>query len=176
MLMEFDHGQKEDTEKVEAAAQELLYFFSHHTADALLRVTRNTLEMICKRTHSESDSLSLGKSSGQQPILRVNVNLSIPDIVMVPALEEVQQALNQAVDCVVSVSKGVSQWSEDRVSKKNIHENRLAAVKQDSSGRESEDGTTHTSVDEGSISDSASSIQPIPFQTRNCYKSVSKNK
>lgn len=47
------------------------------------------------------------------------MTLSIPNIVMVPALEEVQQALNRAVESVVSVSKGVSQWSKERISKVN---------------------------------------------------------
>uniref|UniRef100_A0A668AV41 Dynein axonemal heavy chain 5 n=1 Tax=Myripristis murdjan TaxID=586833 RepID=A0A668AV41_9TELE len=95
-----------------------------------------------------NDSPSRGMSSGQQPIFRVSVTLSIPNITMVPALEEVQQALNRAVECVVSVSKGVGQWSKERISK----------------------------VD-GSTSDiSASVIQAIPFQARNYYKSVSENK
>ena len=66
---------------------------------------------------AESDSPNCGKSSAQQAIFRVNVTLSIPNIAMVPALEEVQQALNRAVECVVSVSKGVGQWSKERISK-----------------------------------------------------------
>lgn len=66
-----------------------------------------------------SDPTSHGKSSGHHAIFRVNMTLSIPNIVMVPALEEVQQALNRAVECVVSVSKGVSQWSKERISKVN---------------------------------------------------------
>lgn len=65
----------------------------------------------------ESAALSHGKHSGQQAIFRANVTLSIPNIVMVPGLEEVQQALNRAVECVVSVSKGVGQWSKERISK-----------------------------------------------------------
>uniref|UniRef100_A0A3Q3BB94 Dynein, axonemal, heavy chain 5 n=1 Tax=Kryptolebias marmoratus TaxID=37003 RepID=A0A3Q3BB94_KRYMA len=121
-------------EVMEEEAQELLSYFNHRNVDALLRVTRNTLEMIRKRIHTSS----------LIPFL-INVTLSIPNIVMVPALEEVQQALNRAVECVVSVSKGVSQWSKDRISK-------------------------------GSISDTASVIQSIPFQARNYYKSVSENK
>lgn len=66
---------------------------------------------------AESDSPRSGKSSGQQPIFRANVTLSIPNITMVPALDEVQQALNRAVECVVSVSKGVGLWSKERISK-----------------------------------------------------------
>ncbi|XP_037533193.1 dynein heavy chain 5, axonemal [Nematolebias whitei] len=176
--------KRRNLEVMEEEAQKLLSYFNHCYMDALLRVTRNTLEMIRKRIHtssltpifSESDSLSHGKGSGQQTIFRVNVTLSIPNIVMVPALEEVQQALNQAVECVVSVSKGVSQWSKDRISKKKINDRRMAALKRDGSESDSDNGTTHMSMADGSISDTASVIQSIPFQARNYYKSVSENK
>nr|XP_046256822.1 dynein axonemal heavy chain 5 [Scatophagus argus] len=173
-------------EVMEEEAQELLSYFNHRNVDALLRLTRNTLEMLRKRIHAsspvhflaESDSPSHGKSSGQQAIFRVSVTLSIPNIAMVPALEEVQQALNRAVECVVSVSKGVSQWSKERISKRKMNEKRMAALKQDSSESESEDGaTTYRSLADGSTSDiSASVTQAIPFQARNYYKSVSENK
>uniref|UniRef100_A0A671XT96 Dynein axonemal heavy chain 5 n=1 Tax=Sparus aurata TaxID=8175 RepID=A0A671XT96_SPAAU len=136
--------KKDLMEVMEEEAQELLSYFNHRNVDALLRLTRNTLEMLRKRIHASSLIHFLGGSS----IFRVNVTLSIPNIAMVPALEEVQQALNRAVECVVSVSKGVGQWSKERISK----------------------------VD-GSTSDiSASVIQAIPFQARNYYKSVSENK
>uniref|UniRef100_A0A3P8Q8G2 Dynein axonemal heavy chain 5 n=1 Tax=Astatotilapia calliptera TaxID=8154 RepID=A0A3P8Q8G2_ASTCA len=95
-------------EVMEQEAQELLSYFNHRNVDALLKVTRNTLEMLRKRIHTSS-----------LIHFSVNMTLSIPNIVMVPALEEVQQALNRAVECVVSVSKGVSQWSKERISKVN---------------------------------------------------------
>lgn len=66
---------------------------------------------------AEADSPSRQKGSGLQPIFKVGVCLAIPNIIMVPGLDEVQQALNRAVDCVVSVSKGVGQWSKERISK-----------------------------------------------------------
>ncbi|KAM3614047.1 uncharacterized protein V6R79_009044 [Siganus canaliculatus] len=173
-------------EVMEEEAQELLSYFNHRNVDALLRLTRNTLEMLRKRIHvsslthflAESDSLSRGKNTGQQAIFRVNVTLSIPNITVVPSLEEIQQALNRAVECVVSVSKGVGQWSKERISKKKMNERRIAALRQDSSESDSEDGTTtYRSLADGSTSDiSASVIQAIPFQTRNYYKSVSENK
>lgn len=34
-----------------------------------------------------------------------------------PTLEEIQQTLNKAVDCIVSTMKGVGQWSKERLSK-----------------------------------------------------------
>ncbi|XP_075937500.1 dynein axonemal heavy chain 5 isoform X1 [Anarhichas minor] len=173
-------------EVMEEEAQELLSYFNHRNVDALLRMTRNTLEMLRKRIYAsslihflaEGDSPSRVKNSSQQAIFRVNVTLSIPNIAMLPALEEVQQALNRAIECVVSVTKGVSQWSKERISKRKMNERRMAAVKQDCSESESEDGaTTYRSLADGSTSDiSASVIQAIPFQARNYYKSVSDNK
>lgn len=80
--------------------------FEHDTASVSL----------CSSPSAESDSPSRGKSSSQS-IFRVSVILSIPNIAIIPALEEVQQALNRAVECVVSVSKGVGQWSKERISK-----------------------------------------------------------
>uniref|UniRef100_A0A8C5C0U0 Dynein, axonemal, heavy chain 5 n=1 Tax=Gadus morhua TaxID=8049 RepID=A0A8C5C0U0_GADMO len=96
-------------EVMEEEAQELLSHFNHRNVDALLRLTRNTLEGLRRRIHAST--------TGNQAIFRANVILSIPNVAMVPALEEVQQALNRAVECVVSASKGVGQWSKERISK-----------------------------------------------------------
>ncbi|XDV39791.1 hypothetical protein PO909_008980 [Leuciscus waleckii] len=132
--------KKRDLMKVmEEEAKELLSHFNHRNVDALLRLTRNTLETLRKRIH---------KGSGSQPIFKAGVCLTIPNIIMVPGLDEVQQALNRAVDFVVSVSKGVGQWSKERISKVLC-----------------------------STSDiSASANQAIPIQTKNYHKSISENK
>ena len=66
---------------------------------------------------AEGGSPSHGKSSSETAIIKVNATLSIPNIKIVPSLNEVQQALNRCVECVVSVSKGVCQWSKERISK-----------------------------------------------------------
>uniref|UniRef100_A0A4W6EPS7 Dynein axonemal heavy chain 5 n=1 Tax=Lates calcarifer TaxID=8187 RepID=A0A4W6EPS7_LATCA len=152
-------------EVMEEEAQELLSYFNHRNVDALLRLTRNTLEMLRKRIYTSSLIFNSKDSSHsvQQAIFKVNVTLSIPNIAVIPALEEIQQALNRAVECVVSVSKGVSQWSKERISKRKMNERRMAALKRDSSESDTSDI-------------SASVIQAIPFQARNYYKSVSENK
>uniref|UniRef100_A0A3P9MF80 Dynein, axonemal, heavy chain 5 n=1 Tax=Oryzias latipes TaxID=8090 RepID=A0A3P9MF80_ORYLA len=141
---------------MEEEAQKLLSHFNHRNLDALLKMTRNTLEML--RKHFS---------------FRVDVVLSIPDIVINPALEKVQEALNQIVECVVSVSKGVGQWSKDRLSLGKMDERCMISLEQDNSESAAEDvATTHRSL-AGSIS-SASVIQAFPF--RNYYKNVSENK
>ncbi|XP_060937369.1 dynein axonemal heavy chain 5 isoform X1 [Limanda limanda] len=173
-------------EVMEEEAQELLIYFNHLNMDALLRLTRHTLEVLRKHVqcsshqhfNTEADPPSHGKSSSEPAIIKVNATLSIPNIKIVPSLDEVQQTLNRCVECVVSVSKGVCQWSKDRISKRKMNERRMQALKQECSESESEDGaTTHRSLADGSTSDiSASVIQAIPVKARNYYKCVSENK
>lgn len=49
-------------EVMEEEAQELLSYFNHRNVDALLRLTRNTLEMLRKRIHASSLTHFLGES------------------------------------------------------------------------------------------------------------------
>uniref|UniRef100_A0A8C2TVC6 Dynein axonemal heavy chain 5 n=1 Tax=Coturnix japonica TaxID=93934 RepID=A0A8C2TVC6_COTJA len=67
--------------------------------------------------HLENHSASKKKTSAH-PIIKTSINLSIPNIVMKPSLDEVQQTLNRAVESIVKVMKGVGQWSKERISKK----------------------------------------------------------
>uniref|UniRef100_A0A8C4SPC6 Dynein axonemal heavy chain 5 n=1 Tax=Erpetoichthys calabaricus TaxID=27687 RepID=A0A8C4SPC6_ERPCA len=89
------------------------------------------------------------RSLSGQPIFRTNIALSIPNISMVPPLDEVQQALNRAVEYIISVPKGVGQWSKERISKVGIRR-----------GYRLPDVTTLMA----------------PFQAKNYYKVISENK
>ncbi|KAL2307869.1 hypothetical protein Nmel_000857, partial [Mimus melanotis] len=141
-----------DLEKLEEEANELHSYFNNRNIDALLKVTRNALETIRKRIHASStisflENHSISKQKkGAHPIIRTNINLSIPNIIMTPSLDEVQQTLNKAVDSIVKVMKGVRQWSKERISK----------------------------VD--SVSDAASLSSSDPVQSQNYFKTVSENK
>ena len=55
-----------------------------------------------------------------RPIFRADVTLAIPNVTMVPALEDIQQMLNKAVECIVNVTKGVRQWSGELLSKVGV--------------------------------------------------------
>uniref|UniRef100_A0A8C6VE80 Dynein axonemal heavy chain 5 n=1 Tax=Naja naja TaxID=35670 RepID=A0A8C6VE80_NAJNA len=66
--------------------------------------------------HIDSENISKQKQNAA-PIFKASVILSIPNFAMMPTLEEIQQTLNKAVDCIVSTMKGVGQWSKERLSK-----------------------------------------------------------
>uniref|UniRef100_A0A803VUQ1 Dynein axonemal heavy chain 5 n=1 Tax=Ficedula albicollis TaxID=59894 RepID=A0A803VUQ1_FICAL len=93
----------------------------------------------------ENHSMSK-KKKGAHPIIRTNIKLSIPNIIMTPSLDEVQQTLNKAVDSIMKVTKGVRQWTKERISK----------------------------VD--SVSDAASLSSSDSVQSQNYFKNVSENK
>lgn len=66
--------------------------------------------------HLENHNASKQKKSAH-PIIKTSITLSIPNIIMTPSLDEAQQTLNKAIDCIVKVMKGVGQWSKERISK-----------------------------------------------------------
>nr|XP_020755975.1 dynein heavy chain 5, axonemal-like [Odocoileus virginianus texanus] len=171
--------KKKEIEVLEEGARELLSHFNHQNMDALLKVTRNTLEAIRRRiqfcnmtSFRDSNSASKVKQNGL-PIFRASVTLTIPNISMAPALEDIQQTLNKAVECIVTVSKGVRQWSGEPVSKKKMQERKPTAL------QHNEDSDSDTEMGENEPQDTleiASVNLPIPVQTRNYYKNVSDNK
>ena len=52
------------------------------------------------------------------PFFQCAAVLSIPNIVLQPALDEVQGAVTKAAHTIVQVASGVSQWNKDRVKSK----------------------------------------------------------
>ncbi|XP_038626369.1 dynein heavy chain 5, axonemal [Tachyglossus aculeatus] len=172
--------KKKENETLEAAAQELLSHFSHRNIDALLKVTRNTLEMIRRRIHSSTTTSFLdGENSsklkqGGLPIFRSSITLSIPNVVMVPILDDIQQTLNRAVECVVSVMKGVGQWSKERLSKKKMLQSKIAGLRNHDRDIDSDDEMGDSGVQDAVEKTSVNML--VPQQNPNYYKTVSDNK
>uniref|UniRef100_A0A8C0LA86 Dynein axonemal heavy chain 5 n=1 Tax=Canis lupus dingo TaxID=286419 RepID=A0A8C0LA86_CANLU len=170
--------KKKEMEMLEEEACGLLSHFNHQNVDALLRVTRNALEAIRRRIHSSNTMNFLDSKSTSRikqnilPIFRASITLAIPNIAMAPALEDIQQTLNKAVECIVHVTKGVRQWSSELLSKKKMEERKMTALQDNDSDSEIE-------MEENEPPDTfeiASVNLPIPVQIRNYYKNVSDNK
>uniref|UniRef100_A0A8W4FP45 Dynein axonemal heavy chain 5 n=1 Tax=Sus scrofa TaxID=9823 RepID=A0A8W4FP45_PIG len=171
--------KKKETEVLEEGARELLSHFNHQNTEALLKVTRNTLEAMRRRIHSSNlihfrDSNSASKmKQNSLPIFRASITLVIPNITMAPVLEDIQQTLNKVVECVVTITKGVRQWSSELLSKRKMHERKTAALPNN------EDSDSDAEMGENEPQDTlemASENLPIPVQNRNYYKNVSDNK
>ncbi|XP_071957897.1 dynein axonemal heavy chain 5-like isoform X2 [Antedon mediterranea] len=176
--------KREMQENLEQAAQELLAHFNHRNLDALLKVTRQTLDTMRKRVTSSTVLSYMDltqKEKKDNPFFRCNVTLSIPNITMQPALDEVQQAINKAAQMVLAVSKGISQWTKERKPKAKREAEARAEAAHETNRRNS---LTSIAPSESSRSDLVSkrgkggedSSNIPPVQTKNYFKSVSENK
>ena len=111
--------KSEIKEYLEERALELLSHFNSRNIEAIIRVTRSTLDTMRKRVnvatavHYVESSVGM-KDEGQHnsPFFRADVVLTIPNITMQPALDEIQQGINKAAYMVVGVSKGIRQWEK----------------------------------------------------------------
>ena len=107
--------QQQRDEELRQEAQLLLSHFSHRTLEALIRCTKTTLESIRRRVSSPSsllygDSTEEKKRKDFRPAFKVKLTLAIPNIALKPALEEIQASVNEAVQHILAVHKGVYQW------------------------------------------------------------------
>ena len=96
----------------------VLEHFERCNLEALIKVTRNTLERIRRRVAPPS-SLLYGDAANQRkhdhrPAFKVHLALAIPNVMLKPRLEDIQQYLNAAVQCIIGVHKTVYQWGQTR--------------------------------------------------------------
>ena len=99
-------------------ALDLLEHFERCNLEALIKLTRNTLEAIRKRVTPPSSLLysdaANQKRHDHRPAFKVHLALAIPNVMLKPRLEEIQQSLNVTVQCIVGVHKTVYQWGQVR--------------------------------------------------------------
>lgn len=136
------------------------------------------LVLFCK---IESSTARLMKSGGK-PFFLTNIVLTIPNIVMQPTVEDVQQMLNQVVQCIILVSKGVAQWSKKskvlKKTKKSKTPQEAAPIPDEDFVVEPESETPKPDALEGTdpeVTEASSVIEPEACE-KNYYKAVSENK
>lgn len=112
------------------------------------------------------------KDSG--PFFKTFATLAIPNIVMQPALDEVQQTVNKAAQMIISVSKGVAKWSEERKRTQKSaaeREHAAAAERRHSVVSAASDAAGEKKEEEAEIR-----VYTITQQAKNYFKAVSENK
>lgn len=112
------------------------------------------------------------KDSG--PFFKTFATLAIPNIVMQPALDEVQQTVNKAAQMIISVSKGVAKWSEERKRPQKSAVDREHAVAADR--RQSVVSAASDAAGEKKEEETEMKNYTITQQAKNYFKAVSENK
>lgn len=109
--------------KLQAEADNLLVYYEERNIETLVQLLRSSLEMIRKRiaTHSigygsytTSARESKENRKADHPLFHSHIVLAMPNIVMKPSLDDIQQALNQAVSTITLVTNQVYRWGQER--------------------------------------------------------------
>lgn len=108
----------EQRAKLRQEADILLQYYRQMNVDALILLLKKALEAFRKRM-SVSTSLNYSEymedaRKERHPLFSASIVLALPCLVMRPSLDEVQQALNRAVSLILSVTKSVYCWGQDR--------------------------------------------------------------
>ncbi|XP_077760288.1 dynein axonemal heavy chain 8 isoform X1 [Canis aureus] len=104
-------NDKEDEFKKEC--KEIYAFFSHQLLDSLQKATQLSLDTMKKRIFVLSQ---YGRKRSEDVIsfIKTEVHLAIPNVVMVPSLDDIQQAINRMIQLTLEVSRGVAHWGQQQ--------------------------------------------------------------
>uniref|UniRef100_A0A8C9TK44 Dynein axonemal heavy chain 8 n=1 Tax=Scleropages formosus TaxID=113540 RepID=A0A8C9TK44_SCLFO len=97
--------------------KEMYSYFSSKLLDALVKATRLSLNILKQRIFVPVHLIMLEdlKSEDFVTFIKSEVHLTIPNMVMVPSLDDIQQAINRLVHLVLEVSRGVTRWGQERL-------------------------------------------------------------
>lgn len=96
--------------------EELFNYFNHRMLDSLIKCTRSSLDNVKRRLTTRVQGYDEQKRSEPEkpPFFTAKITLAIPNITMVPPLDDIQKALNKAVAQMLAVSRAVASWGQDR--------------------------------------------------------------
>ncbi|XP_071995855.1 dynein axonemal heavy chain 8 isoform X2 [Engystomops pustulosus] len=106
-------AKEEDYDK---QCHEMFSYFNGQLVDSLQKCTRLSLDFLKRKLFISSafgcrDLLTWSDSGGDpEPLVTVQVHLAMDDIVILPPLENIQQAITHVVQSALDVSRGVRRW------------------------------------------------------------------
>ncbi|XP_075145766.1 dynein axonemal heavy chain 1 [Haematobia irritans] len=91
------------------AVTEMRRYYSRKVIDVLIKVIRAALDTIRRRFVSDDE-----EPVSQKPIFALYAQLQIPNVVIKPNLEELQEILITAGKTITGIAKGVAQWTSGK--------------------------------------------------------------
>ncbi|XP_064453637.1 dynein axonemal heavy chain 8 [Mirounga angustirostris] len=111
IIPEANVNDKEDEFKKEC--KEVYAFFSHQLLDSLQKATRLSLDTMKRRIFVSSHH-GRRRSEDVVSFIKTEVHLAIPNVVMIPSLDDIQQAINRMIQLTLEVSRGVAHWGQQQ--------------------------------------------------------------
>ncbi|XP_032540330.1 dynein heavy chain 8, axonemal isoform X1 [Chiroxiphia lanceolata] len=106
-----DSKVNEKEEEFKKSCKDLLAYFTRRLLFSLQKATRLSLASIKKRISVSN------KPEEVTPFLIAEVHLAIPNLEIVPSLDDIQQAINRMIHLILEVSRGVAQWGQRHLQK-----------------------------------------------------------
>ncbi|KAL2306085.1 hypothetical protein Nmel_003990 [Mimus melanotis] len=106
-----DSKSSDKEEEFKKNCKDLLAYFSRRLLISLQKATRMSLDRIKRRMTVPI------KSENIPPFLKAEVHLDIPNLVIVPSLDDIQQAINRMIHLTLEVNRGVAQWGQRHLQK-----------------------------------------------------------
>ncbi|XP_023210259.1 dynein heavy chain 8, axonemal-like [Centruroides sculpturatus] len=94
---------------------ELRHFFGTKITDSIIHCIRHSLVVLHKRVVSKSLHIGTKLQTKEslistKPSFLGKIMLMIPDVIMQPSLDEVQQILHKSTEMIIDITKGISSW------------------------------------------------------------------
>ncbi|NXM06845.1 DYH8 protein, partial [Tyrannus savana] len=112
-----DSKVDEKEEEFKKSCKDLLAYFTRRLLFSLQKATRLSLASIKKRISTTNFSVHPSKPEEVTPFLKAEVHLAIPNLEIVPSLDEIQQAINRMIHLILEVNRGVAQWGQRHLQK-----------------------------------------------------------
>ena len=107
--------KKQRQEELREEVQDLMEHFTRRNLDALVYTTRSALEKLRRALTPPSTINYSGEQQDKDdrvPVLKLELALSIPNLMIRPNLDDVQLIVNQVVQTILAVHKHVYQWGQ----------------------------------------------------------------
>lgn len=113
-------SKQDELELFQAHCQDLFIYFKHRNLEALIASVRGTLDNLrrCITASTSRSRIRYGinptsndDSAHPTACFQADLILSIPNIVMQPTLEEMQNTVNQAVHYICEVGQHIGLWT-----------------------------------------------------------------
>ncbi|KOX80134.1 Dynein heavy chain 8, axonemal [Melipona quadrifasciata] len=107
-----ERTRKVQINRVHNDCMELFAYFHNKLVEALVKCTKNSLELLKKKVTNTSYLIQDNDELRMKPILLTTFILQIPNIVIVPPIEELQYCFGKLVSSVLEIYKQVTAWGQ----------------------------------------------------------------
>ncbi|XP_043531467.1 dynein axonemal heavy chain 8-like [Chiloscyllium plagiosum] len=117
-----DSQQIKKYEELEKDIKELYAYFSHQLLDALVKSTHLSLEIFKRRVFKRG---LYGYSNNVEefaPFMKAEVRLAIPNVVMLPNLDDIQHGINRTIQMILEVSRKVQHWRQSKSRLESVYD------------------------------------------------------